>query len=123
MTDAQKLTEIKIFCSSETEPVLTNEELNLLVTVYTNSGRQVALRKGWEIKLGKCASQYNFSNSGDSFSREAVFTHCEKMMKLYGKGAPMSISKTKEQTDKTNLIGANTVPTQLATDVEDFRLC
>ena len=44
-----------------------------------------AAAEGWRWKMGKCSEAYAFTNAGQSFHREEVFAHCERMARFYAR--------------------------------------
>ena len=108
MTDEQITNLIKIKCAADSEPVLTSEELSYLLDVYKTTGANFAFKEGWEIKAGKCASNYKFSDNGQSFDKESIQKHCLEMVKLYSKMPDVSSSsalsnKTSSELESTSL--------------------
>lgn len=57
-----------------------------------------AAAAGWEIKAGRVASEFAFSEDGQSFRREQVHAACLNMAKLYrrGTGSVLTQSVIKE---------------------------
>ena len=90
---------IVIYCAADQHPVLTEAEIDLLLAeakIVDEDGYDpddpdwtetynvnYAISKGWEIKAGKCAGSYDFSDLGQKFNRSQMFKHCEAMAKKY----------------------------------------
>lgn len=57
------------------------------VATWTNASVEAAAAAAWEVKAGRAAADFRFSDDGQSFSREQVHQQCLNMSRLYRRGA------------------------------------
>jgi len=109
MEAVSALARLRSMTASSTDPVLTEEELDLLlegcrledsegvapggtdwIGTYDLSR---AAAEGWRWKAGKAASRYQFASEGvGSFNRNQVVEACERMAKMYAGKVISSVS-------------------------------
>lgn len=100
MTEAEALARLTAMLSPDSDPTLTEAELELLLesnkvadqyglpptsSAYTDTWNlRKAAAEGWRWKAGKVANRYDFSTDVHSQSRDQLFKHCLEMAKQFG---------------------------------------
>ena len=99
MEAASALARLRAMTASSTDPVLTEEELDLLLEgcrLEDSAGvapggtdwvgtydLNRAAAEGWRWKAGKAASRFGFTADGAQFNRQQTVEACERMAKTY----------------------------------------
>ncbi len=108
MTEAEALARLTMMVSPTEDPVLSGDELELLLedalvvdylglapkqsdgtatTGYTATwDLKRAAAAAWEVKAGKVASRFDFNSDVHGYKRDQLQKHCLEMAKQYRKG-------------------------------------
>lgn len=46
----------------------------------------IGARNGWKLKMAKTAGRFDFGSDVNRFSRSQFFTHCQQMVRQFGRG-------------------------------------
>lgn len=103
MTEAEARARLERMIAPDMDPVLTSADVDDLLTLAKRPdvdgllpsdvewtptwSLDAAAAAAWEVKAGRAASGYRFSEDGQSFSREQIHTQCLNMAKLYRRGS------------------------------------
>jgi hypothetical protein len=103
IADETALARLRRMSASDTDPALTDEELNdilALSRIPDTEGRlpldddyevrydfNFAAAQAWDTKAGRCSDGFRFEEDTQVFYREQVFRHCQAMAKRYRRGA------------------------------------
>jgi len=99
MTETQARNLIKAKTASASHPILEDYEIEILVNEAKLADADgvapstvgwiptwninLAVSIGWELKAGKVAGAYNFSDMGQKFDRKQMYDNCLAMAKRY----------------------------------------
>lgn len=99
MTEAEAIAELADLCDATVYPLLTTDELTLIVrrvAIVDEGGRlpadtgwlgaydlNRAALAGWRKKMGKASGDFGFSADGARFDRNQVIEHCRLMVDEY----------------------------------------
>lgn len=101
MTESEARALLKLMTSASTEPKLTDDEINLILSTAKLSdteGRAPsdaeweptwdlnrAAARGWDIKAGRASDHHAVTINGRVFSAQQVYEHCEEQARKYRK--------------------------------------
>lgn len=90
---------LRLHLQPEQEPVVTDDEITSIITLARRvdaDGNEIgdadyvltydfaaAVAMGWELKAGKAAGSYDFSESGLSFDRSQIIKQCLDMARVW----------------------------------------
>lgn len=97
--DVEAVAEISALCQASSFPTLSQDQLNFLLKQAKRAdglGRSIlhpqweptynlnyAVAKGWELKAGNAAAQYDIADTDQKLSRSQVFAQCMAMARTY----------------------------------------
>lgn len=103
MTEAEALTRLERMTAPDMDPTLSTDDLEDLLaqaqrvdadgllpsdTGWTETwDLDAAASAAWEVKAGRAAAGFRFSEDGQTFNREQIHSQCLAMAKLYRRGA------------------------------------
>lgn len=135
MTVQQARDFIEMFTLASTEPVLTDDEVDQLLSLAkrqdfnhfdpTNSlwtptfNLAFAVRMGWRQKLAKLAMGYDIDSSTQSLHRSQMFKQCQEMVKEWGRMPGDSIQLIGSLRNRF-FVGTSPYPTSNASEVDLF---
>ena len=105
MADSVAKTRLKAMTAWASEPTLSEQEIDALLTQYSIADADGVLpaeedwvatynlrgaaKEGWTWKMGRCADLVSADLDGDRMSSNQLFDHCQAMVRKYsGTAAP-----------------------------------
>lgn len=135
MTTQQARDFIEMFTLASTEPVLTDDEVDKLVSLakrqdfnrFDPSSTQwtptwnlaYAVRMGWKLKTSKLATAYDIDSSTQSLHRSQMFKQCQAMIQEWGRMPGDAIQLVGSLRNRF-FIGTSPYPTSNASEVDLF---
>lgn len=120
LTNPDARSRIEMLTQWDMEPTLTSAEIDMLLAdsaVIDADGRYIndddwvptfqigrAVSRGWMLKASKIVGNYQFSDSGQTFSRQQIHEHCMAMVKEYQRLSSQSVSMGSDMAKSLELI-------------------
>ena len=109
MTEATLKNRIYLFSDGGSEPKVTNEDLDLIVTLIKTVDKygvwpteatwtatydvNQGIALAWQLKAGRLAPRYLFMSGGKMFSRNQYYDHCMKQYRFYASKSGMKAER------------------------------
>jgi hypothetical protein len=110
MTEEEASAKIERMTDSDSDPVLTTDDVTDLVDAAARADASglyrgesgwtptwdlnAAAAEGWARKASKAANKFNFSEDGQRFDRAQIYAHCAAQQKVYADKAMGSLPLT-----------------------------
>lgn len=107
MNEAEARIRLEMMTAHDVDPALAAPEIDALVSMAKRADSEgrapsdvdwvptwdlnSSAAKGWELKAGKASARFAFTTDGQTFQRQQVLAHCNRMAATYRRRVAVGI--------------------------------